>query len=687
MEEKFQFQVIDQTNLSMIRRELEREWSMYVLEGVKPEKVRPMILDSWRRCRELYNVDPGARRSPISLDEEELLAIREQTEMLLLARPFLDELTRVLRGTGHVIAFCDADGWVLEVDGDPELLEVLRVTQMGATCKERVVGTNAAGTALAEKRPIQILAAEHYLEVWHPWVGYGVPVVDPITHQPLAVISLGIEAVQPQMLLVISMAAHAIEQKIGQMQMLKDQQIINDYSTLAAGRLSDGLLSIDHRGRIIQINPVARRILGWPEAIHTLDACPDLKQVLLSLLHQPHPPVAPQEHKIYCMETDRYLDAATFPVIREGRTIGAVVLLPNQGVRSKGSASDGFQDKLGRRTNSERPRAKYTFDYILGEAPEIRQALKLAKLAAVNTLPVLLAGESGTGKEMFAQAIHNASQRAHRPFVAVNCGAIPQQLIEAELFGYEAGAFTGAKNRGNAGKVEKANGGTLFLDEVSELSPSAQVALLRVLQEMEVVRLGSSLPTEVDVRVIAAAKDLRREVKAQRFRRDLYYRLNVLTIELPPLHQRREDIPILADAILQSVAMEVGQHRLTLSPEAMEALLTYNWPGNVRELKNVIQRAAILAEGSVIRRGDLLPELNPITIRKHLVKRKVGEATTRTSEERERLLMVLRKCSGNVSEASRLLGISRMTLYRKMKKYAISKLESLGSEEAPAISM
>jgi transcriptional regulator of acetoin/glycerol metabolism len=673
-----------QTDLKTIWHELHREWSKYVIKGIKPERIRPIILKSWYRCRDLYKVDPSIKKSPVSLSPEQLRVNREQNGVLHLARPYLDELTNMLKESGYVITFFDADGWMLEMQGDPQMLEALNEPEdyLGSNCKEQFVGTNGAGTALAEQRPLQVLGSEHYSRFWHAWAGYGAPILDPLNHEPLAVMEIAgyTEKAHPPLLSIVSMAARAVEQKIKQRQTIKDHHIVNDYLKLATKWLSDGLLCIDHRGRIVQINPAARRILGLPETTNTLEACADLEPVLLSILHRQHSAGDSEEHKIYCSQTDQYLNAVTFPVIRKGRAVGVVALLPNPGAWFEGSAFNQTREKPARRTGSNRARAKYFFENVLGEVAEVQQALRLARRAASNTLPVLLMGESGTGKEMIAQAIHNASPRAQKPFIIINCGAIPEELIEAELFGYEAGAFTGARRSGNAGKFEQADGGTIFLDEVSELSPSAQVALLRVLQEMEIIRLGSSLPIAIDVRVIAATnKNLRQAVGEQKFRRDLYYRLDVLTIELPPLRQRRQDIPILAHAILQMVAMQLGQPQLTLSQEALDAFLSYDWPGNVRELKNVIQRATAVSESPIITCESLPPELTAGREQNRAGRSPAMETMASVSEERKWLVQALRQCSGNISKTSRQLGLSRKTLYRKMKRYSISKLESLGA--------
>jgi transcriptional regulator with PAS, ATPase and Fis domain len=252
------------------------------------------------------------------------------------------------------------------------------------------------------------------------------------------------------------------------------------------------------------------------------------------------------------------------------------------------------------------PTARYDFDCILGRSAALRQVLERGRTAARNHLSIVLCGESGTGKELLAQAIHTASSRRAGPFVAINCGSIPAELMEAELFGYEPGSFTGAKRTGNSGRFEDADGGTLLLDEVSELPAQAQTTLLRVLQEKEVVRLGGSRPRSVDVRVIAATnKPLGEEIQSKRFRLDLYYRLNVLPITLPPLRERADDVALLALAFLAEASRDLGRTELTFTADALDALRAHPWPGNVRELKNVVLRAAATCPRPRIAAGDL----------------------------------------------------------------------------------
>jgi transcriptional regulator with PAS, ATPase and Fis domain len=283
-------------------------------------------------------------------------------------------------------------------------------------------------------------------------------------------------------------------------------------------------------------------------------------------------------------------------------------------------------------------------------------------------LPVLLLGESGVGKEVVAQAVHNASPRAQRPFVAVNCGAIPAELIESELFGYVSGAFSGAQRGGAKGKFEAADGGTLFLDEICDLPLAAQAALLRALQERQITRVGANQPRAVDVRVIAAThRDPRREVDAQRFRSDLFYRLNVLAITLPPLRARASDIAILARRFLVAAERETGR-RVSLAPDVEQALLRYAWPGNVRELENMMYRVSATSREDVVTLEDLPAELRD---RASGEREPVAATSSEPEDPRKLELISVVRGAKTMAEAAARLGITRSTLYRRLTRFGL----------------
>jgi len=304
----------------------------------------------------------------------------------------------------------------------------------------------------------------------------------------------------------------------------------------------------------------------------------------------------------------------------------------------------------------------YRFENIIAKSAKMQQIIELIKVVAQSNATVLVTGESGTGKELVARAVHSQSYRKAKPFVPVSCAALPENLLESELFGHEKGAFTGAYAQ-RKGKFEFANRGSLFLDEIGEMSANIQVHLLRVLEEKEFTRVGGNELIRVDVRVISATnKNMEKAVASGQFREDLYYRLNVVTIELPPLRERKEDISLLAQHFLKKFAVENQKEISGFSSEVTDFLLKYQWPGNVRELENTIERAVILAQNSYIKIADLLQKNSPL-VNSALTGRSLREA------ERNHILNILSETDGNYSEAARILAISRATLYNKTKAY------------------
>lgn len=313
----------------------------------------------------------------------------------------------------------------------------------------------------------------------------------------------------------------------------------------------------------------------------------------------------------------------------------------------------------------EKLEEKNKTDDIITRSPRMRQIIELTKIVAASNATVLVTGESGTGKELIARAIHSNSPRSKKPFIAVSCAALPESLLESELFGHEKGAFTGANNR-RKGKIELAHQGTLFLDEIGDVSPNIQIHLLRVLEEREFSRVGGNELIKVDVRIVSATnRDLQAALKDDRFREDLYYRLNVVTIDLPPLRERTEDILLLAEHFLQEFARENMKKVTSISKEVKEFLFKYPWPGNVRELENTIERAVILTRDEEIQIGDLLQKNSPLV-------KATPQSYTLKEVESTHIRNVLSETNGNYSQAAKLLGISRVTLYNKVKMYGIS---------------
>jgi len=329
----------------------------------------------------------------------------------------------------------------------------------------------------------------------------------------------------------------------------------------------------------------------------------------------------------------------------------------------------------------EGPRAKRPeepqLEGVIGESPQMRRIARLVKSVAPTNATVLIVGESGTGKELIAQAIHEKSPRSNKPFVALNCAALSEGILESELFGHEKGAFTGAMSS-RQGRFEYANGGTLFLDEVADMPPSTQVKLLRVLEYGEIFRVGSNEPLKVDVRLVAATnKELEKEVREGRFREDLYFRLKVVTLYLPPLREHKEDIDLLVNEFVREFSEEHNKNITGISPQALDVLRRYQWPGNVRELRNAVESAVVVSSGGVLEARDLPDyvqrgtQLALAAPKSPSVKPSDFAGMTLKEVERQLIKSTLEKTDGNREEAARILGIGERTLYRKIKEYGL----------------
>jgi len=441
------------------------------------------------------------------------------------------------------------------------------------------------------------------------------------------------------------------------------------------GTISDVVLVSDTARKIVRVNKMAEEVIGKTSAellnkpigefIH--NQVPDLERFLKSREDFTDIEVLMDTSGgcIKCLSSNRLIKD------EQGRISGGILILHPLEKLQPACPLDGSS-------------APFTVQDIIGESPEIQELkLNIARLAN-TTSTILLEGESGTGKEVIAQAIHNEGIRRHGPFIAVNCGAIPQELINSELFGYTEGAFTGAKKGGNPGKFELASGGTIFLDEIGDMPLEQQVVLLRVLQEKKVTRVGGGTAIPIDVRVICATnKQLQNEIIKGNFRQDLYYRLNILSLYIPPLRERSQDIPLLFHHFLNAINSGCGKRYFNIEPEFMKCLREYSWPGNVRELQNITERVFYMAENDTLTVRSLPPEIvtnkmgyynqesAPVNHSDSTQKRNKWREL-KAQQEAQKIQSLLEENGGNVSQVAKVLGISRNSLYRKINLYNIT---------------
>ena len=590
--------------------------------------------------------------------------INGQREFFDLARAQIDTLYGLLKGTGFCMALADSEGYVLYVVGDAELVEHFKRRRClpGYRWLERDVGTCAIGLALEEKVPVFLPGDAMFSMDARRLSNAGAPVFAPDGGAVLGAISLSGESAMMHVhtLGLVRQAAETVTSQLRERERMRDLAATNQYLRALIESDSRGIVTVDSHGRIVQTNRSARRLFSLPVSPAGRDF-EDFTGGRSGVLEHLATGKSFKAREILARHSGMTHFASFDPIcMSNGEVAGGLLTVQEK------------KEVMGMAVEVTGSHAHFTFDSILGSSACLGQALRHARIAAASTAPVLLCGETGTGKELFAQAIHNGGERRSRPFVPINCGAIPKELLESELFGYEEGAFTGARKGGRPGKFELADSGTLFLDEIGDMPFDMQVKLLRVLQTGEIQRVGGLRSVPVDLRVISATnKDLRLAIEQQKFRADLYYRISTLNIVVPPLRERPEDILPLAEYFIQRHRLRLNKPTAVLPPDTAAMLTAHAWPGNVRQLESAVERAMHLAEG-----GDLLAEHFGIAglerPRQTVPAEQSGGSGQGTLEDLEQRAVAeaLARHNGNIRAASRALGVSRPTLYRKLKKMA-----------------
>ncbi|PGK82777.1 sigma-54-dependent Fis family transcriptional regulator [Bacillus thuringiensis] len=606
-------------------------WKKFIDEGVfDSNRINERISESWHRCRQA-NVNPYMNKGQKILSSNVFQEQKKKSEIFLdIALPQIQNMRKTIDELQMIALLIDPDGYVLSLSGNKQTLKRAKHINFieGVKWTEAAVGTNAIGTALEIEEAIMISGTEHYSVASHSWSCAAAPIHND-DGKLIGVLdfSCPIEFSHPYMLGMVTSIAHAIERECSIRVHQNELHLIHRFLDVIDS--DEQVVICNHRDVIVSASKSVReRINNWS------------RMKLEELMH-------------HGLETKLEI-----PVYSNERMIGKCMYLKKNKQINTYSA---FAFIKG-----------ITFSGVTGTSKAFQHTLEEIKLVSPTDASVYVCGETGVGKEYVARAIHENSPRKDGPFIAVNCGSLPKELMESELFGYVEGAFTGARRQGYKGKFEQAHGGTLFLDEIGEVPPEMQVALLRVLQERTITPIGSSKEVPVNIRIITAThKDLLRLVEEGKFRQDLYYRLHVYPLYVPSLIERKEDISYFIQHFCERKNWNV------VFPKSIcNQFLQHTWPGNIRELVNVLERIYILSQGREICEKQVAFLLQTMMGNQQQLELQVENKTEhplnfREKIQRDSMIEVLQKTNGNVSLAAKLLDVPRSTFYKRMQKYKL----------------
>ncbi|HDR4479191.1 TPA: sigma-54-dependent Fis family transcriptional regulator [Bacillus cereus] len=606
-------------------------WKKFVNEGVlDSNRINQRISESWHRCKQA-NVNPHMNKGQKVLSSNIFREQKKKSEIFLdIALPQIQNMRKTIDELQMMALLIDPDGYVLSLSGNKQTLKRAKHINFieGVKWTEAAVGTNAIGTALEIEEAIMISGTEHYSVVSHSWSCAAAPIHnDDGKLIGILDFSCPIEFSHPYMLGMVTSIAHAIERECSIRVNQNELHLIHRFLDVIDS--DEQVVICNHRDVIVSASKSVReRVTNWS------------RMKLEDLVH-------------HGLETKLEI-----PVYSNERMIGKCMYLKENKQMNTYSAFTFIKG--------------ITFPGVTGTSKAFQHTLEEIKLVSPTDASVYVCGETGVGKEYVARAIHENSPRKDGPFIAVNCGSLPKELMESELFGYAEGAFTGARRQGYKGKFEQANGGTLFLDEIGEVPPEMQVALLRVLQERTITPIGSSKEVPVNIRIITAThKDLLRLVEEGKFRQDLYYRLHVYPLYVPSLLERKEDIPYFIQHFCERKNWNV------VFPKSIcNQFLQHTWPGNIRELVNVLERIYILSQGREICEKQVAFLIQTMMGNQQQLELQVENKTEHTLNfrkkiQRDSMIEALQKTNGNVSLAAKLLDVPRSTFYKRMQKYKL----------------
>ena len=642
----------------------------------------PAVDSSWRRCLEQYKLDPARHYQPVVLDARRLKELHdEHAELVHIAQAEMDSLYEQISASGYALLLADTFGVILCERVDPSIKTLFERAGLivGAEWSEQREGTNGIGTCVTERRPITIHQTDHFRARHIGLSCSAAPIHDPFGNVIAALDASSLSAYgtresQQHTVALVHASARLIEKHLFLQRYRADTVLRFHYRPEFVDLLHDGAIAVAANGTIVAADRAGLRLLGAQHSGELVGrAFADVFDARCEELSRAVP-------------TGRRAVWELRELVHGNRFYASIAAVPEQAERRP--AASAPQPRTIVQVRPDTSTLPLTLEELAGEDPQMIRNLYHARRVGDCGISVLLSGPTGSGKEAFAKAMHLASRRADKAFVAVNCASIPEALIESELFGYAGGAFTGARREGMRGCIVQSSGGTLFLDEIGDMPLSLQTRLLRVLEEQEVRPLGTEAVVRVDLRVIAAShRNLREMLALGTFREDLNYRLNGITLEMRPLARRRDKDALVRKCIArESAAGEPAAIELG----ALERLVAYGWPGNIRELRNAVRTALAICDRRLIRLGDLPREIREYRVddtaaagggatasepKASAPARAAGPAggarTALEHAERQALLETIERSGWNMTRAAALLGLSRNTLYRKLKRHGI----------------
>jgi sigma-54 dependent transcriptional regulator, acetoin dehydrogenase operon transcriptional activator AcoR len=641
-----------------------------VQNGLQPAGIEPHVTRSWYRCLREYRIEPSAPRQNAVLSSQSLKELQQQMgELLPVARAEMESLYEQIAGSGFAVILSDTQGAVLTTITDPSLQREFRQAglSLGALWDERHEGTNGIGTCLAEGGPVTVHREEHFRGYNLSLSCSGAPILDP--HGSIIAVldastanSSDSRLIQRHTMALVNMSAHLIS-RWNFLNEFSQSWILRFHSRPEfVGLLHEALVAMDGAGNILAVNESALLQLG----------CSTRKLLVGESIEKFF------QFDFATLERRAQFEPSTIWPVRDlahGRRFFAIARSPlRPAARTLELAAPA--PSAATATGTQQGRGQHH----VGEDAQMRKNLTFGRQLFAKQVPILLQGATGTGKEAFAKALHHSGLWSDKAFVTVNCAAIPESLIESELFGYTRGAFTGAVKEGRVGKILQSNGGTLFLDEIGDMPLMLQTRLLRVIEEREVVPLGSDQAIPVSLHVISAThRDIRQMIQDGEFREDLYYRLNGITLHLPLLRDRGDKSDLIRTLLQEE---NCDQESIEIAEDAFHKLLDYSWPGNIRQLRNALRTASALCRDGIIRLSNLPQEILHTEMRTIAPPSAAGNAEAPTAAmnlpsaalrdaECAALLRELERMHWNISRTAQALGISRNTLYRKIHKHNI----------------